>query len=312
MKIKGLEIRVIKGDITQADTEAIVNPANTSLKMGGGVALAIRKKGTELIEKEAVQKGPLSLGEAVLTSAGKLKARYIIHAVTMGLDFKTNEEIIRKATYSALLCAQEHKISSLAFCALGCGTGKFSYEATAKIMAQEVFRYIQNINSFSLKKIIFVLYSEKAFSIFKNNLERYLEYMFKKTSWGPFLTVDGIVEYKGGIVLIERKNPPFGWALPGGFVDYGESAENAVIREIKEETNLNFKDILQFHTYSEPDRDVRFHTVSIVFVGKGEGSLKASDDAKGAGVFKKRTLPERIAFDHRRIIEEYFAKKYHI
>ena len=307
MNLKGLEISVIKGDITEVDVEAIVNAANTHLEMGGGVALAIKKKGGSVIEKEAVKKGPISVGEAVISCAGNLKAKYVIHAATMTLNFKTDEDIIRKAAYSALLCAQEHKVSSLAFCALGCGVGKFPYEASAKIMAQEVFRYIQKIKNPSLKRIVFVLYSQDAYSAFKNNVERYLDYMFKKISSGPFLTVDGIVEYEDGIVMIERRNPPFGWALPGGFVDYGEAAEDAVIREIKEETSLDFKNIKQFHTYSKPDRDVRFHTVSIVFVGKGEGKLKASDDAKSAAIFRKDNLPSKIAFDHRRIIEDYFS-----
>ena len=306
MNLKGLEISIVKGDITEADVEAIVNAANTHFEMGGGVALAIKKKGGSVIEEEAMRKGPVSVGEAVISCAGSLKAKYVIHATTMTLDFKTDEDIIRKATYSALLCAQEHRVSSLAFCALGCGAGKFPYEASAKIMAQEVFRYIREIKNPSLKRIVFVLYSQDAYSAFKNNVERYLEYMFKKISSGPFLTVDGIVEYEDSIVMVERKNPPFGWALPGGFVDYGESAEDAVIREVKEETSLDFKDIRQFHTYSEPHRDVRFHTVSIVFVGKGKGRLKASDDAKNAAVFRKDNLPSKIAFDHRRIIEDYF------
>ncbi|MCX5803690.1 MAG: NUDIX hydrolase, partial [Proteobacteria bacterium] len=90
----------------------------------------------------------------------------------------------------------------------------------------------------------------------------------------PLLTVDIIIRYKGGIVLIERKNPPPGWALPGGFVEVNESLEEAAIREAKEETSLDVKLIEQFHTYSKPGRDPRFHTVSVVFIGDGEGILK--------------------------------------
>ncbi|OPX30569.1 MAG: NUDIX hydrolase [Candidatus Omnitrophica bacterium 4484_171] len=129
--------------------------------------------------------------------------------------------------------------------------------------------------------------------------------MIKKVSQGPFLTVDGIVEYNNGIIMIERSNPPLGWALPGGFVDYGESVESAVIREVKEETNLDFVDIKQFHTYSNPGRDPRFHTVSVVFIGKGRGTLKSGDDAAGAGVFSEENLPANIAFDHKKIIQGY-------
>jgi len=123
----------------------------------------------------------------------------------------------------------------------------------------------------------------------------------------PLLTVDIIIRYKDGIVLIERKNPPSGWALPGGFVDIGESLENAAIREAKEETSLDVVLIEQFHAYSDPRRDSRFHTVSVVFIADGEGILKGQDDASMAGVFSENHLPEIIAFDHRRIISDYFT-----
>ena len=125
----------------------------------------------------------------------------------------------------------------------------------------------------------------------------------------PFLTVDIIIEMHGKIVLIERENPPHGWAIPGGFVDYEESLESAAIREAKEETSLDITLIEQFHSYSDPRRDPRFHTVSIVFIAKGTGILKADDDAKNAGVFTKDNLPSNIVFDHKKILDHYF--KYH-
>jgi O-acetyl-ADP-ribose deacetylase (regulator of RNase III)/ADP-ribose pyrophosphatase YjhB (NUDIX family) len=305
MKIRDREILVIKGDITQVEVEAIVNAANNRFLMGGGVAGAIKRKGGESIEDEAVKQGPVEVGESVLTSGGSLVAKYVIHSATMEMDFKTNEEIIRKATYSALSCAQHHNISSLAFCALGCGVGGFSYEAASKIMAQEVFRYFREVTAPSLKKIVFVLYSEGAYEIFNKNVCRYLEYINKKISAGPFITVDGIIEYKGGIVMIERSNPPLGWALPGGFLDYGESVEDAVVREVKEETNLDFLNFRQFKVCSQPNRDPRFHTVSVIFIGQGKGELKADSDAKNAKVFKWDALPDKIAFDHREIIQQY-------
>ncbi len=305
MKLKNTEIIVTKGDITESDIEAIVNAANNKFLMGGGAAGAIKRKGGKQIEDEAVKKGPVEVGEAVLTGSGSLGAKYVIHAATMKIDFKTNEEIIRKAAYNSLLCAQENKISSIAFCALGCGVGGFSYEASSKIMAQEVFRYLGEVEKPTLKKIVFVLNCEDSFKIFEKNVISYLEHISKKINKGPFLTVDGIVQCKKGIVLIERSNPPLGWALPGGFVDYGESVEEAVVREIKEETNLDFISFKEFKVCSKPDRDPRFHTVSIVFNGQGCGTLKASSDAKNAEVFSLHTLPEKIAFDHRQIIEEY-------
>jgi len=122
----------------------------------------------------------------------------------------------------------------------------------------------------------------------------------------PIPTVDIIIEYKNGIVLIERKNFPFGWAIPGGFVDYGESLETAAIREAKEETNLDVILISQLHTYSSPNRDPRQHTVSTVFIAKGNGIFKAKDDAVNAEIFTKKNLPENMAFDHRKILEDYF------
>ncbi len=122
----------------------------------------------------------------------------------------------------------------------------------------------------------------------------------------PFLTVDIIIEMDKGIVLIERENRPHGWAIPGGFVDYGESLESAAVREAKEETSLDVILIEQFHSYSEPLRDPRFHTVSTVFIAKGEGILKADDDAKNAGMFMKDNLPANIVFDHITILDHYF------
>jgi len=122
----------------------------------------------------------------------------------------------------------------------------------------------------------------------------------------PLLTVDIIIRYKGGIVLIERKNPPPGWALPGGFVDVGESLEEAAIREAKEETSLDISLVEQFHAYSKPGRDPRFHTVTVVFIADGNGTLRGRDDARKAEVFSENTLPGQIAFDHGQIIADYF------
>lgn len=123
----------------------------------------------------------------------------------------------------------------------------------------------------------------------------------------PFPTVDIIVEMSPGeIVLIKRKNPPPGWALPGGFVDYGESLEEAAMRELKEETNLTATSLRQMHTYSRPDRDPRFHTIATVFIARAEGSPLAQDDAAEIGIFSRENLPQEMAFDHREILSDYF------
>lgn len=125
----------------------------------------------------------------------------------------------------------------------------------------------------------------------------------------PYLAVDIIIEFRGGIVLIERKNPPYGWALPGGFVEYGESLEDAARREAKEETSLDVELLEQFYTYSDPVRDPRFHVVSTVFIGLGSGELKPKDDARKAGIFREEDLPSPLAFDHLSIIKDYINYK---
>ena len=96
-----------------------------------------------------------------------------------------------------------------------------------------------------------------------------------ETYRNPVPTVDIIIEINGGIILIEREHPPYGWAIPGGFVDYGESLEDAAVREAEEETSLKVKSLIQLHTYSDPDRDPRQHTITTVFIAKGEGNPKA-------------------------------------
>jgi ADP-ribose pyrophosphatase YjhB (NUDIX family) len=126
----------------------------------------------------------------------------------------------------------------------------------------------------------------------------------------PLVTVDAIIEIDEGIILIKRKNPPYGWAIPGGFVDYGETLEDAVQREAKEETGLDIELVRQFHTYSDPKRDRRHHTVSTIFISKAKGTPEAADDAQEIGIFSKDTLPEEMAFDHRKILEDYFSGKY--
>ena len=126
----------------------------------------------------------------------------------------------------------------------------------------------------------------------------------------PIPTVDIIIEKETGIVLIKRKNPPEGWALPGGYVDYGESLEDAAIREAQEETGLSVHLVRQFHTYSDPERDIRHHTISTVFIAYAEGNAQAGDDAEDVGIFEQGTLPTPIAFDHRDIIHDYFSGRY--
>jgi len=124
----------------------------------------------------------------------------------------------------------------------------------------------------------------------------------------PIPAVDLIIELEGrGIVLIQRKNPPYGWALPGGFVEYGESLEDAAVREAKEETSLDVRLVRQLHTYSTPNRDPRMHVISTVFIAEAEGEPKAADDARAIGIFRGEELPQNLAFDHAQILADYLG-----
>ena len=126
----------------------------------------------------------------------------------------------------------------------------------------------------------------------------------------PLPTVDIIIELGvGGDVLIGRKNFPQGWALPGGFVDYGESLEAAALREAEEETSLKVKLIEQFYAYSDPGRDSRHHTISTIYIATAQGTPRGADDAKIAKVFVEGQLPSPIVFDHPRILSDYFIYK---
>jgi len=130
----------------------------------------------------------------------------------------------------------------------------------------------------------------------------------------PLLAADAIIEIynnniQTGIVLIERKNPPYGWAIPGGFVDVGESVEHAAIREAKEEVSLDITLTCLLGIYSDPARDSRGHTASAIYVAKATGNPVAADDAKTVNVFTLDLLPDTLAFDHAQVLQDYLNYK---
>jgi 8-oxo-dGTP diphosphatase len=131
----------------------------------------------------------------------------------------------------------------------------------------------------------------------------------------PAPTVDLLIELidrpQRPLVFVERLNPPHGWALPGGFVDYGESVETAARREAEEETGLAVQLIEQFHVYSQPDRDPRKHTLSVVFLATATGTPQAGDDAKHCQIFSPWEIPENLCFDHDRILNDYLNYRFY-
>ena len=158
-------VRLVLGDICDSDAEAIVNAANNNFWMGGGVAGAIKRRGGGGIEREAVAKGPVRVGESVVTGAGSLSARHVIHAAVMGQDLQTDAEKIAAATRSALARAEELGLRSIAFPALGTGVGGFPLAEAARLMLGETRAHLGRGGS--LREVVFVLRDEPAYRAFE-------------------------------------------------------------------------------------------------------------------------------------------------
>lgn len=169
LTINKTTIKILKGDLTEINADAIVNAGNNQGFMGGGVALAIRKKGGEIIEKQAIAKSPYEIGDAIITSAGNLKAKYVIHAGVMGMDFETDETKIRKATLNSLKRAEDLKLKSIAFPSFGTGVGRFPPEKSAKAMLNAVKEHLKKETS--LQEVLFVLYNEEIYKKFEEQLK---------------------------------------------------------------------------------------------------------------------------------------------
>ena len=157
-------IKVKKGDITEEEVEAIVNPSNSYGYMGGGVAFAIKKKGGEEIEKEAIAKSPIPVGKAVVTTAGSLKAKHVIHASTMEKPAqRISLENVAKATRAALECAVKNKIKTIAFPGMGTGVGGVDKKQAARVMMEE-------IKKFPELEVILVAFDDELYEAFKEAL----------------------------------------------------------------------------------------------------------------------------------------------
>lgn len=171
-ELDGIKIKLIQGDITEQDVDAIVNAANDHLWMGVGVAGAIKRKAGIKIEEEAMKQSPIPVGEAIVTNAGSLKAKYVIHAVVMGQDLITNEEYIRNATLNSLKRAKELKIKSIAFPAFGTGVGGFPTEKCAEIMIDAIKKFSPMAEY--IREVVFVLFDKESYDIWsvKSRLRR--------------------------------------------------------------------------------------------------------------------------------------------
>ena len=170
MKIRVLNAtrEVGQGDLTEVEGDAIVNPANNHLWMGGGVAGIIKSKGGEGIEQEAVKQGPVKVGSAVLTSGGTLRATYVIHAAAMGQDLKASEDSIRASTRNSLKLAEEKGIQTLALPAIATGAGGFSPHVSARVMLEETIEFLTKAQK--VQQIQYVLLEQKVYDIFKEEL----------------------------------------------------------------------------------------------------------------------------------------------
>lgn len=168
--LKDKVIRLVEGDITEQHADAVVNAANSALWMGAGVAGAIKRRGGKEIEDEAVAKGPIPIGEAVATGAGRLPARYVIHAAGMGPNLATDASKIRSSTLNSLVRADELHLESIAFPSIGTGVGGFPMRECAEIMLDEAKRFLTERET-SLKEVRFVLWSKEAFEVFDDVLK---------------------------------------------------------------------------------------------------------------------------------------------
>ncbi len=174
MHHKNTEIELKFGDITKTQVDAIVNPANSYGLMGGGVAFSIKKEGGAGIEKEAISEAPIQIGEAIATSAGKLEAKYVIHAPTMEEPAQpTNLESIKKATLAALKRASKLNVSSVAFPGMGTGVGGVSKKEASSIMIETMKNFLDHDTK--IKKIVLVAYSDKMYDAFRKAMGKIFE-----------------------------------------------------------------------------------------------------------------------------------------
>lgn len=162
---------MVHGDISEQRADALVNAANNHLWMGSGVAGALKRKGGQIIEDEAIKLGPIPIGEAILTTAGELNAKFVIHAAGMGTDLRTDSKKVKAATQNALNRAHEANLKSIAFPSIGTGVGGFPISSAAKIMVRTAIEFLKDKNNTSIEDILFVLFTEESYNAFAEELQ---------------------------------------------------------------------------------------------------------------------------------------------
>lgn len=246
--------------------------------------------------------------EIVQAQVGEVRADMAVAPPAAG--GKVEERSVRSACAGALAEALARGAASVALPAFGADSKDFPATASARIHAQESIRIARDRSS-RLRRIILCYPWKEGYEVYSQAFHGYVKHFTDVLIWGPLVTVDAIIEIPQGIVLVKRSNPPLGHALPGGFVDYGESLEEAVRREAMEETGLELRELRQFHTYSDPTRDPRFHTVTTVFSARSEGEPRAGDDAAEIRVVSPREVDSlEFAFDHRQVLGDYLGRRW--
>ncbi len=236
------------------------------------------------------------------------EARRIVSVSVTGPDGRIDEGTVRNAVARALTEAASDP-GELAVPFPLVAEEALDLTAQVKIAVQEVIKASRRSEG-GLRRVGFPAAEAETARRVEATACGYVRHLRDDLGWGPYVTVDAVIELPEGIVVVERSNPPFGWALPGGFVDCGESLDEAVRREAMEETGLELEDLRQMRTYSDPRRDPRFHTVSTVFIARGRGRPRAGDDARALQVVPYTELLHReYAFDHRRVLEDYLARR---
>lgn len=228
-------------------------------------------------------------------------------AVIADVDGSVDQDRLRMFLRQELDRVNQAGFARVAMPAIGTIHGGFPTVGSAKIITQEIARFLRR-QDVCIRHFYVTVEDSENFKLFEKHVYGYLKHLQETLGPGPYVTVDVMIEYADGLVLIERSNPPYGWALPGGFVDYGESLETAVRREAMEETGLELDNLVQMHTYSDPQRDPRFHTISTVFSAVGRGNPRSGDDARDLKVVAFDQLKDQsLAFDHAQVIQDYLT-----